>query len=58
MKSIIVRIAVLSVATAGFAASTLASKAASVKGDTKVIIGLCSPAPMCAPSDPSHCGMH
>ena len=57
MKSLIVRLAVLSIATAGFAASTLASKAASVKGD-KVIIGLCSPAPMCSPYDPSHCGMH
>ncbi len=59
MKSSIVRLAVLTITTTGFAASTLATQTAS-KSDVirPVVVGTIAPAPMCPMGDPTHCGLH
>ncbi len=59
MKSLIVRLSVLAIATTGFAASTIASQPASKKHIVKpVIVGTICPAPMCPYHDPNFCGLH
>jgi len=58
MKSFFVRLSVLALALSGFAASTVASKAAPSKNEIKpVLIGGVGSTPMCMPRDPSHCGL-
>ncbi len=58
MKSIAARFAVIVLATTGFAASTIVSYASTKKHEVKpVVVGTCSPAPMCPPSKPAPCGM-
>ncbi len=59
MKSLIVRLSVLTLATTGFAASTVVSQTAT-KTDVirPVVLGTVSPSPMCPMGDPTHCGMH
>jgi hypothetical protein len=57
MKNTLVRAFVLSLAVAGFGAASVSSKAltsANVRMDTP---RSSPPAPLCLPSDPTHCGM-
>jgi hypothetical protein len=54
MKSNIVRLFVLTLAVAGFGATTVSAHAkAKLSTDAKD-----APMPLCAPSDPTHCGLH
>lgn len=60
MKTTAIRAIVMSLTLAGFAATALPTKApakttASVLSSASNFSGF--PAPLCAPSDPSHCGM-
>ena len=58
MKSLSIRLSVLALTLTGFTASTLASKAAPRKTVTPVVVAMgTTPATVCAPSDPSHCGL-
>ena len=58
MKSLSARLSVVVLALAGFAASTVVSKAAPRKDQIKpVVVGTVGCPPMCMPRDPSHCGM-
>ena len=58
MKSFSIRLSVLALALAGFAASTVASRAASHRAATPTVVAMgTTPAAMCMPRDPSHCGM-
>ena len=58
MKSLSARLSVVVLALAGFAASTVVSKAAPRKDQIKpvVISGVGCP-PLCMPREPGHCGM-
>lgn len=56
MKSFAARLAVVTLAVTGFAASTVVSMAAVNKHDFKVQIGVVGSAPMCSPSsNPNPC---
>lgn len=59
MKSTFVRVFVMTLAFAGFSASSYISKApAKTISTASSFVSSGMPVPMCAPSDPSHCGMH
>lgn len=57
MKSLIVRLSVLALATTGFAASTVSSKAVDPKHEVKPVVIAGTPVGMCMPRDPTHCGL-
>ena len=57
MKTTLVRLSVLAIAFAGFAASSVVSHSQS-SNHTVASASFPSSMPLCAPSDPSHCGMH
>ena len=58
MKSLSLRLSVLALALTGFIASSVTSKPASRKTVTPVVVAMgTTPATVCAPSDPSHCGL-
>ena len=57
MKSLTARLSVLALALTGFAASTVVSKAATHNTGTTVVAMGTSPVCMCAPHDPTHCGL-
>jgi hypothetical protein len=57
MKNNIVRLAVLSIAVAGFAASTVSAHARTVTKAAVAPVSIIGSQTLCAPSDPSHCGM-
>jgi len=56
MKNNIVRLFVLTLAVAGFGATTVSAHSASKAQISATTQDL--PMPMCAPSDPSLCGIH
>lgn len=64
MKNTFVRAAVMTLAFAGFAASSFATRThAKTLTNAKIstassFLGSNLPVPMCAPSDPTHCGLH
>lgn len=55
MKSNIIRLFVLTLAVAGFGATTVSAhaKAHNLSTDNKDVS-----MPLCAPKDPTHCGLH
>ncbi len=55
MKTLMIRALVLGLAVTGLTAVSVSSSALSAKTGTKV--AMASPTPLCAPSDPSHCGL-
>ena len=58
MKTFAARLSVLALALTGFTASTIVSKAAPHKSVTPAVVAMgTTPMTMCAPSDPSHCGL-
>ena len=58
MKTTIVRLSVLALAFTGFAASSVVSHARkSAPVVTPVVVATIYSAPLCAPHDPSRCGM-
>jgi hypothetical protein len=58
MKTTAIRLFVLSLAVAGFGASTITAHARSVaKASVAPVSVVGGSMPLCAPSDPSHCGM-
>ena len=61
MKTILVRAFVLSLAVVGFTASSISSQAtttASAKISRMPVLGTAGSVPLCAPSDPTHCGLN
>jgi len=52
-----VRAFVFTLALAGVAATTASKASTPVMAKTAMLTQPGSPAPVCAPSDPSHCGM-
>ena len=57
MKTTTVRLSVLALAFVGFAASSVVSHSQKIATTGQVRVA-CVGTPLCAPSDPSHCGMH
>jgi len=57
MKNNIVRAFVMTLAIAGFGATTVSAHSAS-KAKLSATNKIVDPAPLCAPSDPSYCGLH
>jgi hypothetical protein len=60
MKSLLIRVFVLSLAVVGFTASSISSQAtttASAKASHGTVLGVVGSVPLCAPSDPTHCGL-
>lgn len=57
MKTFAVRAFVLTLALAGVAATTVSKASTPGKAKLAMMTEPGSPAPVCAPSDPSHCGM-
>lgn len=58
MNTFAARLSVVVLAATGFAASTVVSYAATKNHEIKpVVVGPCTPCPMCKPSNPGPCGM-
>ena len=57
MKSFSVRLSILALALTGFAASTVASKAAPHRSVTPVVAMGTTPAALCPPSRPGPCAL-
>jgi hypothetical protein len=60
MKNLLLRALVLSLAVVGFTASSISSQAtttASSKISRTPVLGTAGSVPLCAPSDPTHCGL-
>ena len=54
MKTNLIRAFVVALAFAGFSASSVSAKTATTVSTKTVNV---TPTPLCAPSDPTHCGM-
>jgi hypothetical protein len=57
MKNYIIRAFVLTLAVAGFGAATVASHARTTTKASVAPLGIVGSQSLCAPSDPTHCGM-
>jgi hypothetical protein len=57
MKNNLVRLFVLSLAAAGFGATSVAAHARTVTKVSVAPVSVVGSQTLCAPSDPSHCGM-
>ncbi len=57
MKNIIIRSFVLTLAVAGFGAATVASHARTTTKASVAPLSVSGPQTLCAPSDPTHCGL-
>lgn len=57
MKNLVIRAFVLTLALSGVAATSVSKASTPAKAKLAMMTEPGSPAPVCAPSDPSHCGM-
>jgi hypothetical protein len=57
MKNTFVRLFVLSLAVAGFGSASISAHARTVKAASVAPVSIIGSQTLCAPSDPSHCGL-